>query len=300
MHFDFTDLEAFLTLSRTLNVTHAAEELRVTPSAVSLRLKRLERELDTTLFYRESRGLSLSPAGHAFERHARELLALATATEADMENYRPHHVPILRIASNNAGIQSFIVPILGPFLAKEGVRCSLLDRRSDESCRLVAFGEADLGFGLETTAKNSGLPVKILPFLRDRHVLITPPGHELARNESIRFIDTLGHPYVCLQKGAPMMRALHERARAVGVRLRPAVEVKSFDLVIRLVAGGAGVAVVPKSAVRPDAGVETVNLLDGWAVRPLAFVLPAERPPLKIAERFVERCFAAFASKSEG
>ena len=220
MHFDFTDLEAFLTLSRTLNVTHAAEELRVTPSAVSLRLKRLERELDTTLFYRESRGLSLSPAGHAFERHARELLALATATEADMENYRPHHVPMLRIASNNAGIQSFIVPILGPFLAKEGVRCSLLDRRSDESCRLVAFGEADLGFGLETTAKNSGLPVKILPFLRDRHVLITPPGHELARNESVRFVDTLGHPYVCLQKGAPMMRALHERARAVGVRLR--------------------------------------------------------------------------------
>lgn len=97
-----------------------------------------------------------------------------------------------------------------------------------------------------------------------------------------------------------MMRALHERARAVGVRLRPAVEVKSFDLVIRLVAGGAGVAVVPKSAVRPDAGVETVNLLDGWAVRPLAFVLPGERPPLKIAERFVERCFAAFAPKNEG
>ena len=112
MHFDFTDLEAFLTLSRTLNVTHAAEELRVTPSAVSLRLKRLERELDTTLFYRESRGLSLSPAGHAFERHARELLALATATEADMENYRPPPVPMLRIAANNAGIQSFIVPIL--------------------------------------------------------------------------------------------------------------------------------------------------------------------------------------------
>lgn len=54
MHFDFTDLEAFLTLSRTLNVTHAAEELRVTPSAVSLRLKRLERELDTTLFSRLS------------------------------------------------------------------------------------------------------------------------------------------------------------------------------------------------------------------------------------------------------
>ena len=52
--------------------------------------------------------------------------------------------------------------------------------------------------------------------------------------------------------------------------------------------------------MRPDAGVETVNLLDGWAVRPLAFVLPGERPPLKIAERFVERCFAAFAPKNEG
>ena len=78
------------------------------------------------------------------------------------------------------------------------------------------------------------------------------------------------------------------------------VEVKSFDLVIRLVEGGAGVAVVPRSAVRPDAGVEIVNLLDGWAVRPLAFVLPADRPPLQIAERFVERCFAAFASKNEG
>ena len=180
------------------------------------------------------------------------------------------------------------------------MRCSLLDRRSDESCRLVAFGEADLGFALETTAKNSGLPLKILPFLRDRHVLITPKGHELARNESIRFVDTLGYPYVCLQKGAPMMRALHERARAVGVRLRPSVEVQSFDLVIRLVEGGAGVAVVPKSAVRPGAKVDVVPLLDGWAVRPLAFVLPADRPVLKIAERFVERCFKTFATEKEG
>ena len=90
MHFDFTDLEAFLTLSRTLNVTHAAEELRVTPSAVSLRLKRLERELDTTLFYRESRGLSLSPAGHAFARHARELPAPATAPRSTTPPRPPH------------------------------------------------------------------------------------------------------------------------------------------------------------------------------------------------------------------
>ena len=45
---------------------------------------------------------------------------------------------------------------------------------------------------------------------------------------------------------------------------------------------------------RTEEGV--VPLLDGWAVRPLAFVLPADRAPLKIAERFVECCFETFST----
>lgn len=298
MRFEFHDLEIFLALARCLSVTKAAGELDLTPSAVSLRLKRLEQNLEAPLFYREARGLVLSPAGQALERHARELLAMATTVESDMEQYRPHRTPTLRIASNNTGIQNFLVPVLGPFLAQGSLRCSILERRSGDACRAVAWGEADVGFVLEGAAHNCGLPLTIRSFVLDRHVVITPLGHELLQHREIRFTDMLGFPYIGLTEGSPLARSMTERARMSGVRFRPAVEVPTFQLIIELVAGGAGVAVVPRSAVRGNSRVGVVNLVDGWAMRPLAFVLPAEREVLPQAEELVHRCFEFFLQKS--
>lgn len=77
-------------------------------------------------------------------------------------------------------------------------------------------------------------------------------------------------------------------ALAAGFRFEPIIEAPSFSLLVELVARGPLAAVVPASAVPPNAPVEVRELEDSWAARPLAFVLPKARPALPSAIDFVE------------
>ena len=75
-------LRLFEAAGRHLNFKKAAEELRVTPSAVSHGIQSLEEWLGVQLFFRNSRGLALTEAGAAYLPCVREALTtLALGSE---------------------------------------------------------------------------------------------------------------------------------------------------------------------------------------------------------------------------
>lgn len=71
---DVEQLKTFLEVARMHNFRKAAENLCISPSAVSARVRQLERTLGLLLFRRDRQKVSLTPAGELFERHARFIL----------------------------------------------------------------------------------------------------------------------------------------------------------------------------------------------------------------------------------
>jgi DNA-binding transcriptional LysR family regulator len=71
---DLDAVQAFVRIAELGSFTHAAEAMRTTQAAVSLKLKRLERGLGCRLVERTPRHVELSAQGAAFLEHARELL----------------------------------------------------------------------------------------------------------------------------------------------------------------------------------------------------------------------------------
>lgn len=69
------DLRYFQEIAATLNLSRASERLAVGQPALSLALKRLEESLQTKLFIRRNRGLSLTPAGEKLLRESNRLLS---------------------------------------------------------------------------------------------------------------------------------------------------------------------------------------------------------------------------------
>ena len=68
---DEKDLQIFLELANTKNLTHTAEKLYLAQPTLSKRLQNMETELGAPLFLRSKQGLSLTPAGE----QARETFA---------------------------------------------------------------------------------------------------------------------------------------------------------------------------------------------------------------------------------
>ncbi len=67
-------LEYFMHIANTLNITHAAERANVSQPALSRQLQLLEEELGAQLVERRSRGVALTPAGQRLEDHVRSLI----------------------------------------------------------------------------------------------------------------------------------------------------------------------------------------------------------------------------------
>src|SRR5512145_3336028 len=86
---DLDAVQAFIRIAELGSFKRAAEAMRTTQAAVSLKLKRLEKRLGCRLIERTPRYVELSARGAAFLEHARELLeaqeralaALATARQ---------------------------------------------------------------------------------------------------------------------------------------------------------------------------------------------------------------------------
>ena len=65
-----SQIQAFVEIARTRNMSRAAEALYLTQPALTARLHRLEDDLGARLFVRTPRGMRLTEAGEAFLPHA--------------------------------------------------------------------------------------------------------------------------------------------------------------------------------------------------------------------------------------
>ena len=83
-HLDSESLKYFEMVARCGNVTRAAEQLHRTQSAVSVQIRKLEQDLGQSLFVREPRGMSLTPAGERLLASSKPILALLEQAAAAM------------------------------------------------------------------------------------------------------------------------------------------------------------------------------------------------------------------------
>lgn len=81
---NFRVLKAFLAVSRTGNITRAAEQLHISQPALSRRIAELEEDVGAPLFERTNRRLTLTDRGMRFEAHAREMLEAYERMKRDM------------------------------------------------------------------------------------------------------------------------------------------------------------------------------------------------------------------------
>ena len=99
MHYDLVDLRILLALARAGSLSRAAEEVHLTVSALSVRLKRLEEEAGTLLFERSGKGLVQTPAALVLVNAARRVLEAAASLEEDFAPYARREAKPLRTSS---------------------------------------------------------------------------------------------------------------------------------------------------------------------------------------------------------
>lgn len=268
MHFDFRDLELFTSIAESESLTKGAKRSNISLTAASTRLKGLEEQLGCRLFYREARGVRLTPSGTRLLKHARSILQGVAAAKADFSALDDDQSGHLRILANTTAITEILPGVLANFLAQRpGVTIDLQEAMNRDIVRTVCEGSADLGI-VSDQIKGTGL--EVIPFATDNLVLVTAKKSPLSSFSKISFFDTLAVPHICLHEASSLFTFLQSVTLEIGEVFKPRVQVFGFESVCRLVESGVGVGVVPEScALRYTQTMELqiIKLSDTWARR---------------------------------
>jgi DNA-binding transcriptional LysR family regulator len=276
---DLISLSLFNLVVRTGSISRGAERAHMVVGAASKRISDLEDALGTELFERHSRGVTLTPAGHALQRHAQRILADVDHLAADLSDHASGIVGVVRLFANTSAVTQFLPADLAGFVAAHaGIRIEMDESDSREAVLAVVDGRADLGIFAERTPAHG---LQTVAYRRDRLVLVAPAGHALAAAAPgradgapapVAFAGIADLDFVSLPQGTSLAQRLAAESAAIGRRLRVRIHVRSFDAMCQMVAAGLGVAVLPDAAVRPylqAMGLARIELTDPWVHRDL-------------------------------
>jgi len=270
MKYNLITLKMFLSVARMGSISQASEVENVAASAISKRISDLEDQIGTPLFYRQARGVELTPAGNELARHSSKLLQLVERMETQMSDFATGAKGSVRIAANTSAITQFLPEDLASFVENyPDVRIDLSERTSDEILTAVRDGLADLGIfsGLVDEPE-----MEVITYRRDTLVIVMGKDHAYRPDHPVKLAELAELDMVGLQSGSSLQAFLEKRAAEQGLTLKTRVETLSFDGVRRMVEAGLGVAVLPFGAVEPyleSTQLRMQEIDEDWAVRTL-------------------------------
>ncbi len=166
-----TQMEVFVRVADTGGFSAAARTLRLTPSAVSKLIGRLEDRLGVRLFHRTTRSLSLTEEGRSFYERCVGILGEIEQAEAAISELHENVAGTLRITATVAFTRVHVLPLLPEFMALyPGLRVEL--ELGDRPVDLVEDG-FDVGLRMQEQMTDESLVARRLAVNR-RVVCATP------------------------------------------------------------------------------------------------------------------------------
>lgn len=284
---DVRDLEVFLAVAEHLNFTRAGEAVHLSQPSVSVRVRRLEDELDVKLFEQLGKRAALTEAGRLLQPFARRVVAALDDARHAVEELQGLERGALKIGASTTPGMYLVPQIIARFKLKHPkieTRLEIKDTRQIES--EIINNEFDFGF---VGGHLVGSEVEVLPWLTDEIVLVAPPGHSLTRKKRLRISDLKGEQLITREQGSATQATVEDKLRASGMELATVMEMNNPEAVKKAVQSGLGVAFLSRYAVETEVKAKTLV-----AVRVKDFPLDRELKIVYRKDKHLSRAALAF------
>lgn len=275
-------LETLIAIDDEGTFTAAAIELRTVQSNVSEQVRQLETELGVTLLARGRGGATPTESGRVVLGRARRI-----RREIELMHEELAALQGLRVGNATFGVvgtaSRWLVPQLVERLRADapGVRLLVHEGASERLLAELVAGDVALAV---VTAPVQDARIVFEHLADEPMVALAPVDVELGPRVSVTDLAT--HRLVLPPEVNPLRAEIDAAASRRGVDLDVPVEVEGIRLIADLVASGAGIAILPETAVPP--------VLDGLRVVEIADLPPRQlglatlkNAPMSLADRAV-------------
>lgn len=240
MNIKLEQYKIFNEAASTLSFSIAARNLYISQSAVSQTIHLLEKELNTQLFIRQSKGVLLTKEGELLYQKISQALSLITSAENQIMNQLNLTKGELTIGAGDTISENYIMPYLVQFhQLYPGVTIKMINRTSLEIIDLLKTGQIEIGF-INMPLNEESLTIKECLQVHDIFV-------SKEKDDHIYTLQELAHEsLVLLEKTSNSRHFVDLHFASQGLLLTPTIELGSHELLLDAAKNNLGKACVIK------------------------------------------------------
>ena len=287
----------FREVAETGNISAAAQNLYISQSAVSQSVKQLEGALQTRLFIRSPRGVTLTDDGQMLFEHVRSAMGLLETGEEKLAQTRALQMGKLVIGASDTVTSQFLLPHLDSFHKKyPNIHIQIISGRSHKVLGLLRSGKVDVAFA-SSPSEDEGLScvpcfathscfvaaadypcdegLSCVPCFATHSCFVAAADYPCDFERAYSMQELAALPLILLERKASSRVYLEKYFLAHGVSLSPEIELGARSLLVDLARIGFGVAGVTREFVTAE--------LESGAIREL-------KTDFEIPPRSVDMC----------
>ncbi len=232
-------LRAFCAVARHHSFAAAAEELHLTPPAVTMQIKELESVVGLPLFDRGARAVALTMTGEYMVVYARRVLAILKEAEDAMARLRGAETG--RISIGMVSTAKYFLPrLLAKFRAEHrGVEMQLAVGNREQLVRQLHDNEVDLAVMGRPPRE---LDTRAEPFAVQPHAVVASPEHPLAGQRGIPPSALGSEEFIVREPGSGTRAAMEHFFRENHIAPPQVMEMTSNETIKQAVIANMGLA----------------------------------------------------------
>ena len=264
---DLRKLEIFVRVAQLRSFSQAASSLHMAQPAVSIAVRKLEEELQTTLFDRSGRQVKLTAEGSALKQRAHAILQQVEDLKHASVALNTHLEGELSLACPSMLATYFLPNLLGEFLTKHpGLKASVTQAGTAVVEQMLLEDKIEIGVTSGEDGEHAP-DLELIPLVREEIVLCVKQDHPWAQQE-LALIEQLHEtPMVVYESGYFIRKKLDQICAEQSVAPEFRMQTNCLPLLLEMVKQGLGCTVGLSIMARREPDIVGIPLSPPASIR---------------------------------
>ncbi|WP_449538216.1 LysR family transcriptional regulator [Ferdinandcohnia sp. Marseille-Q9671] len=234
----------FSIVAKNGSFSKAAKELFMTQPAVSQAIMQLEKEIDSRLFNRTPKGVTLTNEGSLLFDYVRSAINLINVGEEMILEIKNLSKGELKIGVGDTISKYFLLPSLERFHTEyPNIKFKIVNGTTQELCSLLKVGEVDIAICNFPVDEPS---LEQIPCMDIHDIFVCGENYQKHLPKVVGMSELVKHPLIFLEPNSISRRYVEEFLLSCGLRIAPEFELGSHDLLLEFAKINLGIACVTK------------------------------------------------------
>jgi DNA-binding transcriptional LysR family regulator len=255
----FRQLRVFSEVARHLSFVQAAKSLHLTPPAVTMQIRELEKHIGMPLFDRSGRVVALTTVGEYMLVYARKVLSTLKDAEDAAARLQKLEVGVLTIGMVSTA-KYFLPRLLAEFRREHaGVELKLVVGNREQLVKMLHTNEVDIAVMGQPPKE---LATRVEPFAAQPHVFVACLDHPLVRAGTLTPSALQGEAFILREHGSGTRAALEKFLQQSRIELHVTMEMASNETIKQAVMADMGLSFLSLHTLGQELDNHLIAMLD--------------------------------------